>query len=186
MGRLIYSTIASLDGYVEDRDGNIDWGAPDDELSAFVSDLERSIGTCLYGRRMYETMVYWETAHLVPGQDAVGMEYAAIWQSSDKIVYSRTLESTRSARTRIKREFDAEEVWRMKEGFDRDMTIGGAGLAAAAIRSSLVDELAVFVVPAVIGGGKCWLPSDVRVNLELLETRRFAGGSVYLRYRPTS
>jgi dihydrofolate reductase len=184
MRRLIYSTIASLDGFVEDRDGNIGWGAPEDELAAFVNEHERAVGACLYGRRMYETMVYWETAHLDPDQDPVGMDYAAIWQSQEKIVYSRTLESTQSARTRIERAFDAQAVRALKEASDRDLTIGGATLAAEALRLGLLDELSVFMAPIALGDGKRWLPSDVRLDLELLETRRFAGGSVYLRYQP--
>jgi dihydrofolate reductase len=186
MGRLIYSAIASLDGYVEDQEGNFDWAAPDEELHSFVNDLERPVGTYLYGRRMYETMLYWETAHLPPDQPAVVSEFRAIWQAAEKIVYSRTLESVSSARTRVERDFDAQAIQRLKVASEHDMTVGGSGLAAEAIKVGLVDELHLFVVPAVVGGGKRWLPSGVRLDLELLDTRRFARGAVYLKYRPES
>ncbi|MGD0322056.1 MAG: dihydrofolate reductase family protein [Acidimicrobiales bacterium] len=182
MAHLIYSAIASLDGYVEDREGRFEWGAPDEEVHAFVNELERPVHTYLYGRRMYETMLHWETAHLDQSQSAIVRDFTEIWQAAVKIVYSRTLESVSSARTRIERRFDAKAVRHLKTNSERDLTVGGANLAAQAIKAGLVDELHLFVVPVVLGGGKPWLPEDVRLNLELLDTQRFAKGTVYLRY----
>jgi dihydrofolate reductase len=184
MARLIYSAITSLDGYVNDRDGNFDWAAPDEEVHAFVNDLERPIGTYLYGRRLYETMVFWETANERPDPHEVARDYAALWQAADKVVYSRTLETVSSARTRIEREFEPEAVRRLKADAGRDVTVGGAGLAAHAIRAGLVDELNLFVNPVVVGGGTRALPDDARVDLELVDERRFASGVVFLQYRP--
>ncbi len=154
MAKLIYSTIASLDGYIEDADGNFDWAKPDEEVHAFVNDLERPIGTYLYGRRMYETMVYWETAHTVADQPTVMQDFAEIWQAADKIVYSTTLETPSSARTRIERDFDPGVIRQMKASAERDITVGGPDLAAQAIRAGLVDECHLFVAPIVVGGGK--------------------------------
>ncbi|HUC13488.1 MAG TPA: dihydrofolate reductase family protein, partial [Acidimicrobiales bacterium] len=167
MGQLIYSAIASLDGYVEDQKGNFDWGAPDDEVFTFVSDLERPIGTYLYGRRLYETMLYWETAHLAPDQPDLARDFTDIWQSAHKIVYSRSLESVSSARTRIERDFDAEAVRHLKLSSEQDMTVGGADLGAQALRAGLVDELHLLAVPLVVGGGKRWLPDGLRITLDL-------------------
>jgi dihydrofolate reductase len=183
MAKLIYSAIASLDGYVADVDGNFDWAAPDEEVHAFVNDLERSVGTYLYGRRMYETMVYWETAQTMADQSPIEQDYTAIWQAADKVVYSTTLEKVSSARTRIERNFDADAVRRMKAEASADITTGGPHLAAEAIKAGLVDELNLFLTPVVVGGGNRALPDGVRLDLELLEERRFAGGVVYLRYR---
>jgi len=183
MGKLIYSTIASADGYVEDAGGGIDWGAPDEEVHRFVNDRERPVGTYLYGRRMYETMVYWETAHALPGEPPVGRDYAGIWQAAEKIVFSKTLESVSSARTRIERDFDPGLVRRLKSATEHDMSVGGADLAGQALRAGLVDELQLFLVPVVVGGGKRALPDGARADLELLDTRRFTAGAVYLRYR---
>jgi dihydrofolate reductase len=183
MAKLIYSAITSLDGYIADENGNFDWAAPDEEVHAFVNDLERPIGTYLYGRRMYETMRYWETAHTADGQPPVGLDFARIWQAADKIVYSKTLDTVSSARTRIEREFDPDAVRRLKEGAGRELTVGGPDLAAEAITAGLVDEWHLFLTPIVVGSGNSALPHDVRVNLELLDERRFAGGVVYLRYR---
>ena len=173
MGRLIYSAIASLDGYVEDQEGKIDWGAPDEELHSFINDLERPVGTYLYGRRMYETMLYWETVRLTPDQPAVVSDFRAIWQAAEKIVYSRTLESVSSARTRVERDLDAQAVRHLKVTSEHDITVGGSALAAEAIKVGLVDELRLFMVPVVVGGGKSWLPSGMRLDLELLDMRRF-------------
>jgi dihydrofolate reductase len=184
MAQLIYSTIASLDGYVEDKTGNFDWAAPDDEVFSFITELERPIGTYLYGRRMYETMLYWETAHLAPDEPVVTRDFTEIWQAADKVVYSRALGSVSSAKTRIERDFDANAVRHLKATSDQDMTVGGPNLAAQALRAGLVDQLQLFVVPVVVGGGKPWLPDGVFVALELIEMRRFAGGVVYLRYSP--
>ncbi len=182
MARLIYSAIASLDGYIEDERGNFEWAAPDDEVHAFVNDLERPIGTYLYGRRMYETMVYWETVSTSGDQPAVIRDFAEIWRSAEKIVYSRTLQTVASARTRIEREFHPAAIRRLKESSARDITIGGAELAGEALAAGLVDECAMFLGPIVVGGGKRALPDDVRVRLELLDERRFRNGVVHLRY----
>jgi len=186
MARLIYSVIESLDGYVADESGNFDWAAPDEELHTFVNDLERPVGTYLYGRRMYETMVYWETAHTLAGEPELIHDFARIWQAADKVVYSKTLEATRSARTRIERDFDTDAVRKMKVEATRDITVGGPHLAAQAFRAGLVDELQLFVAPMVIGGGNKTLPDGVRLKLDLIEQRAFRGGVVYLRYRTTN
>ncbi len=186
MARLIYSTIASLDGYVADAGGGFGWAAPDAEVHAFVNDLERPAGTYLYGRRMYETMVAWETMPTPPGESPIARDYAAIWRSADKVVYSRTLAEARSARTRIEREFDPAAVRAMKAAATRDITVGGPTLAAEAFRVGLVDECHLFVVPILVGGGTASLPAGVRVELELLGERRFAGGVVHLHYRTLS
>jgi dihydrofolate reductase len=186
MARLIYSAIASADGYVEDAAGRFDWAAPDEELHRFVNDLERPVGTYLYGRRMYQTMLYWETARTVPGQPSFVREFTGIWQAADKIVFSKTLQSVPSARTRIERDFDPGMVRQLKSATEHDMTVGGADLAGQAIKAGLVDELQLFLAPIVVGGGKRALPNGVCTDLELLDTQRFASGAVYLRYRPTS
>src|SRR5215210_4459532 len=181
--KLIYSAIVSLDGYVADENGNFDWAAPDEEVHTFVKDLERKVGTYLYGRRMYEVMRYWETTQAVAGQHPVEMDYARIWRAADKIVYSKTLETVSSARTRIERSFDPEVVRRLKAAAGSDMSIGGPDLAAQALKAGLVDERHLFVVPIVVGGGKRSLPANVRLKLELLDERRFGNGMVYLYYR---
>jgi dihydrofolate reductase len=183
MAKLIYSAIGSLDGYVEDTSGQFEWAAPDEEVHAFVNELERPIGTYLYGRRMYETMAYWETAHSAPGQRSVSLEYARIWQAAEKVVYSRTLETVSSARTRIERELDPDAIERMKQSSGSDLSIGGAGMAGQAIAAGLVDELQLLLGPVLVGGGKRALPDDVSVRLELLDERRFQSGTVFLRYR---
>ena len=183
MAKLIYSTIASLDGYTADRNGNFDWAAPDEEVHSFVNDLERKVGTYLYGRRMYEVMRYWESTQAVADQHPVEMDYARIWRAADKIVYSSTLRSVSSARTWIERDFDLEVVRRMKGQAKRDISVSGPDLAAQALEAGLVDECHLFVVPIVVGGGKRSLPANVRLELELLDEHRFEGGVVYLRYR---
>ena len=183
MAGLIYSAITSLDGYVADEDGKFDWAAPDEEVHSFVNDLERPIGTYLYGRRMYETMVYWETAHTSADQPPFMRDFAEIWQAADKIVYSKTLEATSSARTRIEQDFDPEAVRRMKASAERDISVGGPDLGAHAIKAGLVDELHLFVTPVVVGGGKPSLPNDVRLKLALVDERRFGNGVVHLHYR---
>ncbi len=180
--KLIYATIASLDGYVADADGNFDWAAPDEEVHAFVNDLERTVGTYLYGRRMYETMMVWETMDARPDLPPVMADYTRIWQAADKIVYSTILEGVSSARTRIERAFDPEAVRRLKATAERDVTIGGAGLAAAAIAAGLVDELHLVIAPVVIGGGTRSLPDGVRLDLELRDERRFGNGFAFLHY----
>ena len=181
MAKLIYSAIMSLDGYVADEDGNFDWAEPDEEVHTFVNNLERPVGTYLYGRRMYETMVYWETAHTLPDQPPYIQDYGQIWQAADKIVYSRTLETVSSARTRIERDFDPGAIRQMKAA-ERDITVGGPELAAQALRARLVDECQLFVAPIVVGGGNHAFPHHIRVQLDLLDERRFGNGVVYLRY----
>jgi dihydrofolate reductase len=183
MAKLIYSAIASLDGYVADEDGNFDWAEPDEEVHTFVNDLERPVGTYLYGRRLYEVMVAWETMHTRADQPHVIQDFAELWQAADKIVYSRTLETVSSARTRIERDFDPEAVRKMKASAGSDITVGGPDLAAQAFKAGLVDECHLFVAPMVVGGGKRSLPDNVRLKLELLDERRFGSGMVYLRYR---
>jgi dihydrofolate reductase len=179
VARLIYAPIMSLDGYVEDAHGRFDWAAPDEELHTFVNDLQRSIGTHLYGRRMYETMVYWETE----GDDEpVTRDYAATWRAAEKVVYSRTLQAASSERTRIERELDVAAIERLKASSTSDITVGGAELAGQAIAAGLVDECQLFLVPVLVGGGKRALPAGVHATLELLDERRFASGVVYLRY----
>jgi dihydrofolate reductase len=183
MAKLIYSALTSLDGYVADEDGNFDWAKPSEEVHLFVNDLERPIGTYLYGRRMYDVMAYWETAGTVADHPLVVRDYAKIWQAADKIVYSRTLAEASSARTRIERDFDIDAVRQLKAAADRDIGVGGSDLAAQAIRAGLVDEFHLFLGPVVVGGGKRSLPDDVRLELELLDERRFANGVVHLHYR---
>ena len=180
MASLMYSAIESLDGFVEDEQGNFDWAAPDEEVHAFVNGLERRVGIHLYGRRMYETMVYWETDD---DQAAVARDFAAMWRAADKVVYSRTLRTVSSERTRIERDFDAAAIRRLKEGSRSDIAIGGAELAGLAIAEGLVDECHLLLVPVLVGGGKRALPAGVRIELELLDERRFRSGVVYLRYR---
>jgi dihydrofolate reductase len=182
MPKLIYSAITSLDGYVEDDQGGFQWAAPDEEVHAFVNDLERPIGTHLYGRRMYETMVFWEILGPDADEPAVMLDFADIWRAADKVVYSRTLQEVSSDRTRIERELDRDAVRDLKETSDTDISIGGAELAGQAIGLGLVDELQLFLNPILVGGGKRALPDDARTQLELLDERRFAGGVVYLRY----
>jgi dihydrofolate reductase len=182
MAKLIYSAIASLDGYVEDEHGRFDWAAPDEEVHAFVNDLERAVGTYLYGRRMYETMVFWETVSTGDDEPAVVRDFARIWRGADKIVYSRALRSPSSARTRIEPRFDPGAIGRLKAAADRDITVGGAELAGHALAAGLVDECHLFLGPVIVGGGKRALPDGLRVPLELLDERRFRGGVVYLSY----
>ena len=177
---LIYAMIASLDGYVEDESGRFDWAAPDEEVHAFVNELERPIGTFLYGRRMYETMVAWET---MDDEHPVMRDFAELWRAAEKVVYSRSLESASSARTRIERDFDADAVRQLKESAQADIGIGGPELAGQAIAAGLVDEYHLILVPVLVGGGKRAFPDGVRVDLQLLDERSFAGGAVYLRYR---
>jgi dihydrofolate reductase len=183
MGGLIYSAIASLDGYIADQDGRFDWGEPDEEVHTFVNDLERDVGTHLYGRRQYEVMVAWETPEAFAEGSPVLLDFARIWQAADKIVYSRTLESVSTARTRIERKFDPEVVRRMKAEASKDLLVGGADLAGQAVANGLVDELHLFLAPIVVGGGTPFLAGGVRVELELQEARRFGNGMAFLRYR---
>ena len=183
MAKLIYSAIASLDGYIADEDGNFDWAAPDEEVHAFVNDLQRPVGTYLYGRRMYEVMRAWEHPEGFADQSPFMLDFAAVWQAADKIVYSRTLERVSTARTRIERDFDPEAVRRLKASAAHDLTVGGPHLAARAFEAGLVDEVQLFLAPMVVGGGNRALPDHVRLPLELLDERRFGGGVVHLHYR---
>jgi len=182
MAKLIYAALASLDGYVEDEAGTFDWAAPDEEVHAFVNDLERSIGTHLYGRRMYETMVFWENVSIEADEPAVFRDYAEIWRAAQKVVFSRTLETVSSARTRIERDFDPDAIRQLKQSSGSDISVGGAELAGQAMGAGLVDECHLFVFPIVVGGGKRALPDGVRARLELLDERRFDGGVVHLHY----
>lgn len=189
MAKLIYSAIASLDGYVEDTAGAFDWSAPDDEVLAFVNDLERPIGTYLYGRRMYETMTYWETASIDAGQTEIDAgqteperDFARIWRAAEKIVYSHTLPAPMTVHTRLERSFDRADVRRLKQSSTSDLSIGGADLAGQALAAGLVDECQVFLGPVAVGGGKPVFPLGVRLRLELLDEHRFSGGTVCLRY----
>jgi dihydrofolate reductase len=180
MGKLIYSALASLDGYVADEDGRFDWAEPDEEVHTFLNDLERPVGTYLYGRRMYEVLAAWET---ITDQTPHIRDFAEIWRAADKVVYSRTLAAPSSARTRIERDFDPEAVRQMKAAAEHDLTVGGPNLAAHAFKSGLVDECHLFLAPIVVGGGNQALPDHVRVRLELLDERRFGNGMVFLHYR---
>jgi len=183
MAKLIYSAISSLDGYVADEDGNFDWAVPDEEAHAFINDLDRPVGTYLYGRRMYETMVGWETDPTLANESPLMEDFAQIWQAADKVVYSKTLEAVSTTRTRIERDFDPEAVRRTKVLARGDLIVGEPELAAQAFRAGLVDELHLFVAPMVVGGGKRSLPYNVRLKLDLLDERRFGSGMVYLNYR---
>jgi len=181
MGRLIYSMMTSLDGYTAAADGDFGWGMPDAELHRYLEELMRPVRTFLYGRRMYETMVFWETADQLPDEPPEIAEFARTWQAADKIVFSRTLESVSSARTRIVRDVDSEAIRELTEA--GDVTVDGPGLAAAVIAAGLVDEIAPIVFPVVVGGGTRFLPDGVRLDLELVDERRFDHGVVHLRYR---
>jgi dihydrofolate reductase len=182
MGKLIYSMITSADGYVQDAEGNFDWGMPDQESHEFITHVAEGVGTYLYGRRMYETMSYWESVD--DGSDLPShiSDWARLWQATEKIVYSSTLSEVTTANTRLERRFDAEAVRALKESSERDLTIDGPTLAAHAIRAGLVDEFQPIVNPIVVGGGLRFFPDDVRIDLQLLDERRFADGVVYLRY----
>src|ERR1700682_616041 len=183
MAKLIYSAITSLDGYVADEDGNFDWAAPDEEVHIFVNDLGRRFDTYLYGRRMYEVMRYWESAPTAAGQAAAVEDYAAIWQAADKVVYSKTLETASSGRTRIERQFDPGAVRHMKASAGRDLSVGGRDRAPPASRAGWGGGVPFFLDPIVVGGGNASLPNDVRVKLELLDEHRFSSGVVHLHYR---
>jgi dihydrofolate reductase len=182
MARLLYTALCSLDGHIEDETGDFRWAAPDEEVHAFVNDLERPLGTYLYGRGMYETMRYWETEGDGPDEHPVSRDFAAIWRAADKVVYSRSLPSVTTARTTLETHFDPAAVARLKESAHRDLGIGGPSLASVAFAAGLVDEMHLFQVPVSVGGGKPALPPGVRLDLELLDERRFAGGTVFLRY----
>jgi dihydrofolate reductase len=181
MANLIYSAIASLDGYIEDGRGDFTWAAPDAEVHAFVNELERPIGTYLYGRRMYDTMLYWETVDH-DGLSAQSQDFATIWRAADKIVYSRTLHTPSTTRTRIEPDFDPAAIRQLKQSATRDLTLGGAQLAAAAFAADLVDEFHLFLNPIIVGAGKRALPDNLHARLELLDEHRFKAGVVHLHY----
>jgi dihydrofolate reductase len=183
VAKLIFGAITSLDGYIADEDGNFDWAEPDEEVHSFVNDLERSIATYLYGRRMYEVMVAWETPETFADQEPILLDYAAVWQAAEKIVYSTTLATASSARTRIERTFNPEAVRALKASATADMSVSGPHLAAQAFEAGLVDEIRLFVSPVVVGGGNRALPDHVRLFLELVDERRFDNGVVHLHYR---
>jgi dihydrofolate reductase len=183
MAKLIYISNVSLDGYIEDEHGSFDWTAPDDEVFAFITDLVRSVGTYLYGRRLYETMAVWETDPALAAQSELMADFANVWQAADKVVYSTTLEAVSTAKTRLERSFDPDSVRDMKASASGDLTIGGPNLAAHAFKAGLVDECQLFIHPVLVGGGKPALPTGVRADLELLDERRFSNGVMYLRYR---
>jgi dihydrofolate reductase len=182
MGKLIYAANISLDGYLEDETGSIDWSVPDDDVHAFWNEHERRIGTSLYGRRMYETMRVWESDDWLTTEPAVVREYAGIWRDGDKVVYSSTLEGVSTARTRIERQFDPGAVRQLKEASSSDLSIGGAAIAAEAFRHGLVDECVLLLSPVLVGGGKPALPRDVRLDLVLLDHRRFGNGVICVRH----
>ncbi|HLH00638.1 MAG TPA: dihydrofolate reductase family protein [Bryobacteraceae bacterium] len=183
MAKLIYVTPTSLDGFIA-GDGNLDWSTPSEEAFAFITDLHRPIGTYLYGRKEYETMAVWGTPEVIPGFTPAMMDFARVWQATDKIVYSKSRETVSTPKTRLEREFQPPAVRELKAQSPLDITVAGPTLAAHAIRTGLVDEYHLLVVPTLLGGGIRVLPSDVRIRLELLDERRFANGWVYLRYRP--
>ncbi|QDG62708.1 dihydrofolate reductase family protein [Pseudarthrobacter sp. NIBRBAC000502771] len=182
MAKLIYSAIMSLDGYTADTDGNFNWSMPDEEIHAFVNDLERDVGTYLLGRRMYEVMSNWETMD-TRDEPPVIQDYARIWQGADKVVYSTTLDTPSTPKTRLERQFLPETVRDLKSGSDHDISIGGPTLAAHALKAGLVDECRLFINPVAVGGGLRFLPDGLKAQLELVDQRRFGNGVVYLRYR---
>ncbi len=183
MANLIYSAISSLDGYIEDKDGKFDWAMPDEEAHSFMNNLERTAGTYIYGRRMYETMMVWETDPNLAAESPLLRDFAETWQAANKIVYSRTLETISTRKTQLKQSFDPEAIRQLKAASEHNIVIGGPELAAHAFRAGLIDECHLFLIPILVGGGKSALPDNVRLNLELLEERRFGNGIVYLHYR---
>ena len=183
MAKLIYISNVSVDGCIEDEHGSFDWTEPDDEVFAFITDLVRSVGTYLCGRRLYETMAVWETDPALAAQSELLADFANVWQAADKVVYSTTLEAVSTAKTRLERSFAPDSVRDMKASAASDLTVGGANVAAHAFKAGLVDECQLFVHPVLVGAGKPALPSDTRAELELLDERRFSNGVVYLRYR---
>jgi len=183
MAHLLYSAISSLDGYIEDRDGNFDWAAPDEEVHRFINNLERTAETYLYGRRMYETMMVWETDPSLAADSPLTQDFAEIWQAANKIVYSKTLAAASTRKTQIERNFNPEAIQQLKKNAQHDFVIGGPELAAHAFRFGLIDECHLFLIPILVGGGKSAIPDNVRLELELLVEQRFTNGTVYLRYR---
>jgi len=183
VARVIFSAIASADGYIEDEGGDFQWAAPDEEVFTFINELERLVGTHLFGRRMYETMLFWETAQTAADQPACVREFQRLWHAADKVVYSTTLEAVSSARTQLQREFDPHTIRDLIASQARDISVGGPGLASHALKAGLVDECHLFVVPQLVGGGKPAFPAGVRTRLELLDQRHFRSGVQFVRYR---
>jgi dihydrofolate reductase len=183
VAELVYTAITSLDGFVADADGDFGWAAPDEEVHAFVNDLERDAGTYLYGRRMYEVMRFWETDSPEVSGSPVSADWAQLWRAADKVVFSSTLAEVETARTRLVRRFEPDEVRRWKRAASAPLSVGGPGLAAAALAAGLVDELRWIAVPVIVGGGTRWLPAGVQAALELVDDRRFSGGAAYRAYR---
>ena len=186
MSKLIYITNVSLDSYIEDSDGSLDWTDPSDEVFAFITDLVRSSGTYLYGRRLYETMAVWETDPALAAQSELMSDFAHVWQAANKVVYSTTLQEVSTARTQLERNFDPEAIRSLKASAASDLTVGGANFAADAFRAGLVDECQFLIHPVFLGAGKSSLPHDMRADLELLDERRFSSGAIYVRYRVAS
>jgi dihydrofolate reductase len=183
MSKLIYFMPMSLDGYIAGDSDSMDWSVPDEEVLAFINDLHRPIGTYLYGRNNYETMTVWETPNAIPGLTPAMMEFGRIWQAADKLVYSKSLETVSTPKTRLEREFDPQAVRDLKAQLPHNISVAGPNLAAQAIRAGLVDEVQLLVIPVILGGGKRVLPSNVSVKLVLLNEWRVGNGWVYLRYR---
>ena len=183
MAKLIYASNVSLDGFIEDEHGSFDWTAPSDDVFAFITNLVRPVGTHLYGRRLYETMAVWETDPALAAQSELMADFAQVWQSADKVVYSTTLDAVSTGKSRLERCFDPDAIRRMKANTNRDLTVGGAILAAHAFRAGLVDECHLFIHPVVLGRGKPSLPGEPRIKLDLLDERRFVNGVVYVGYR---
>jgi dihydrofolate reductase len=182
MAALLYTAIASLDGYIVDAEGRFDWAEPPEDAHAHVNAAERPIGTYLYGRRLYETMAVWQTLGTDPGDPQVIRDYGELWRAADKVVYSSTLDAVSTPRTRLERSFDPAAVRALKSAADADLSVGGATLGASALRAGLVDECRIYLAPVIVGGGRSWLPDGLRLRLRLLDEQRFAGGMVYLRY----
>jgi dihydrofolate reductase len=183
MAKLIYWANTSLDGFINDEDGRFDWSTPDDEVFRFITDFERTIGTYLYGRRLYQDMIYWETAPERPGMTDLTLDFARVWQAADKVVYSTTLDTVSSPRTRLERTFDPEAIRQLKARADRDITVGYADLAGQAIKAGLVDECHLMIVPVLVGGGTRALPDGAHGQLELVSQRRVGTGWAHLHYR---
>ncbi|OAI42676.1 deaminase [Verrucomicrobia bacterium SCGC AG-212-E04] len=186
MAKLIYAAFTSLDGYVADETGNFDWAELDDEVHAFINSRERQVGTYIFGRKMYETIAVWETPEVIPHLTAAALEFAPIWQAVEKIVYSTTLQTVTTAKTRLERKFEADAVRELKARATRDIGVGGPALAAHAIRAGLVDEYHLLIAPVIAGSGNSYLPGNIRVNLELLDEHRFDNGLLHVRYRAKS
>nr|AUN37594.1 dihydrofolate reductase [uncultured bacterium] len=184
MSKLIYFNLMSLDGFLAGENDSLDWSAPDDEVLAFINDRTRPIGTYLYGRKIYDTMKVWQTPEVIPDLSPASLEFARIWQAADKIVYSRSLETVSTPKTRLEREFDPQAVRDLKAQLPHDISVDGTNLSAQMIRAGLVDEIELLVIPYLLSGGVSVLPDGVRLKLELLDERRFGNGWVYLHYRP--